>query len=314
MQNGRTIIRHSEYVQPVLGTIGFSTLALQINPGLSQTFPWLSSVGNNYDKYRWKKLAFHLVPVSATSSSGRIALAFSFDALQPPPQTPQQLFSIVPNDEQAVWAETAISVPCKKDEFYLRNQAILTQGLYGTSIASLVNTDRKTYDMGALFVSTNYCSSSQTVAELYVSYEIELIDPTAQPGPQASEIVVYTSTLANLFPPNTTSLLGTSAVYDSAYTSTLTVTAPGTYLINYIQFGTVFTASTTISATVGTVSVTNVQAVINTAATTLMYYAVLTITVDSNLGICNLLFTPNATTVTSGKYWFTKLADGTTYS
>jgi hypothetical protein len=310
MNNGRTIIAHSEYVQQVSGSTSLSVSSIPLNPGLSATFTWLASIAASYDKYRWRKLSFHFVPAAATSAKGRITLAHSSDALQTSPTTPQQLFAITPNDEGAVWSEVAISIPCRggaKDEYFVRS---LAQIVFSTGVAALLQTDRKTYDSGVLFMATNLCADTSVIGELYVSYEIELFDPTSNTGPLSGELYSTSSSLTNFFPATATSAVGTPLLINSGTANQFICLAPGSYVVTIHMVGTVITAGPSLSVIFGGFLFSTPRISINSAGTEVIYVSLLTVSVDTNIAYCQIAISVTATTITTTRVFFGAAVQG----
>jgi len=49
-------VKKKEYICDIDGTSAFSNNFFAVNPGLNDTFPWLSSIANNYEQYRFNGL------------------------------------------------------------------------------------------------------------------------------------------------------------------------------------------------------------------------------------------------------------------
>lgn len=79
-RNGDTCIKHKEYVGTITGSSSFTATSYPCNPGLTNMFPWLNSVASNYDKYKFINLRYIYVPAVASSTAGRITLAFNYNA------------------------------------------------------------------------------------------------------------------------------------------------------------------------------------------------------------------------------------------
>jgi hypothetical protein len=294
-RNGNVIITHSEYLGSVTSssTAGaFSTQRYGVNPGLLATFPWLSQIASNYDRYRWKKLCFYYVPASSTSTAGRISLAYTRDPTQQNPISNTQVFQIVPNDEQAVWSPAEICINGSKT-FFVRTSGT---NLY---LTNQFVTDLKTTDDGTLFVSTSLTAASTVVGEVYCYYEVELVDPVFNQAPLFSQLQCSSATAANLFNGATVTTGGIMA--DTSNANVVSFLNAGIYLFCPIFVGTGITnLALTVSATSGTgasVTINNSKAIINSGGTQLNGNYLLTVTADIT-GTCNMLVTLTSTTVT----------------
>lgn len=298
--NGSTVVTHCEFISVVSSAGTFTATRIPVNPGLGSTFAWLSNVASNYDRYRFRKLAFYYVPAVSTAQAGRMCLAFSFDANQPLPTTNQQMFSICPNDEETLWQELAISVPCvDKTKYYVRTVGT-NPNMVSPNGGSFVQ-DLKTTDPGVLFYSTNYASDSNC-GELYVSYEIELFDPTAAGSNPTGELSSSTSSITSIFPTPGTTQLGT-AIADTNISNAFAFTAGGTYLVTLKIVGTVVTnTAPTLTALTGALTSSNPTGwYANSVTSAGQGLFIVVVTADPATGTCNAYwtFTGSASTITA---------------
>jgi len=297
--NGSVVVSHSEYIGTVSSSATFAATTYPINPGLAITFPWLSNLAVNYVKYRFKKLQFLYVPAVGTATSGRVALAFDSNVTAAIPVNKQQMFSIAPNDEEAVWNEVAISVDTSKHAWLYVRQFLTAAS------NTIVNTsnDPKMSDCGRLIFAADLASGTVTCGELYVNYTVELVDPTAVPI-LGAEIYSTSSTVSNLFPSASTTVIGNGLISDTYFSDTVCLGASGTYLWTLVAIGTGITASSLAGATTGTISLpgANNYGVVNAAATEVVTVGNMVVTVDPTAGVAYLQITITATTVTSVRF------------
>lgn len=59
----------------------------RINPADGATFPWLSGVARKYEKYRFRKLKFTMVPHAPTTASGTLGMYVDYDPSDVPAPT-----------------------------------------------------------------------------------------------------------------------------------------------------------------------------------------------------------------------------------
>jgi hypothetical protein len=167
------IVCHREYLGDVTGSTAFTNLQYALNPGMSETFPWLSSIAANYQQYVFHGLIFEFRPLITDfitgGSPGVIVLTTNYNA-------DQQAYS---SRQEAENAEFAVSVKptlglvhmieCKTEETQMR--------LYNVRTGSLApNIDIKTYDLGLTQVITQN-NPAQVLGELWVSYCVEFFKP-----------------------------------------------------------------------------------------------------------------------------------------
>jgi len=169
LSNGDCVITHREYIADVVatGATTFSVVQYSCNPGLSTTFPWLSSVASNFESYRFERLNFEYETDISTATAGTAIMGMDYDAADPAPTTKTQVLSYRGAVRSPVW-QPCCMVSLNEDlnklkSFYIRR---------GTLAANL---DIKTYDTGNLFMCT--VSPAATIGELYVEYTVRLMTP-----------------------------------------------------------------------------------------------------------------------------------------
>jgi len=154
-----------------------------INPGQATTFPWLSSIAKNFEKYRFLNLEFYVVPqVSQFANGGRtgeVILSIDYDASDAQPGSYQQQADQVPHSTAMPYQRQ--SLRANPREMHLESDAkfIRPGGLPGAS-------DIKTYDAGNFFVGCTGLDASQfNVCSLHVKYTCELTVPVLENFAQA---------------------------------------------------------------------------------------------------------------------------------
>lgn len=174
--SGNAIIRHREYIGDINATTAFTIQTFPINPGMPNTFPWLSQVANSYECYRLRGLVFEFkslssdsVLSSATSSAlGAVIMATQYNSLSTTFISKLQM----ENHEFANSDKPSCTfyhpIECKKslnpvDELYIRDGDIPADA------------DLRLYDLGKLSVATVGMQAASGVAgELWCTYEVEL--------------------------------------------------------------------------------------------------------------------------------------------
>lgn len=223
--NGSIVrVGHRSLISTISTTAsGFSINKWPINPGLAQTFPWLSKLGSRYDKYRFVSLRFEYKSVCPTSTSGVMMMSVDFDAADATPTSKVDQAQTVPNVESNVWLGATLNVPVDNTWRFTR------QGLVS-------NTDIKTYDLGNLFVSTIY-GSGITTGELYVEYVVELTKPTAR-SPLTSTVISTAYASNPQFLASTTTYGGSAPVVAGLSNSLLQFTVSGEFQVAMTLTGT----------------------------------------------------------------------------
>lgn len=169
-----TVVTHREYVADINASINFSVVsAFAINPGVSQSFPWLSQVAQRFEKYRFRKLRYAFETTSPTNKQGSLMLVPDFDAEDPAPISKTQALSYKSSVRTQIWERITLEV--KQEDLRALPQYYIRGGSLSGSY------DIKTYDVGNLFVCFSGGDDNSVAGELWVEYEIELIAPNIQP-------------------------------------------------------------------------------------------------------------------------------------
>lgn len=175
-----TRIRHREYITDVVsGDAGsFNIQVFTINPGLSGTFPWLASVGNQYEEYKIRGMIFEFKTMSAdalnstNTALGQVIMATQYNVLSQPFINKQQM----ENYEFAGSTKPSMSlihpVECEPHE------TPLTELFIRANNQSTTGSDARIYDFGKFYIATNGLQAANVnLGELWVSYDIEFFKP-----------------------------------------------------------------------------------------------------------------------------------------
>lgn len=258
MQGSKGDIRvsHTEFVKDILGSAAFTATSFPINPGQGQLFPWLSSIAQRYESYRFNSLCFELNTVSSTATTGTVMLTVDFDAADAAPTSKVQAMSYRSSVRDAPWKD--LSQRLLPEDLHR-----LPMNFVRTTTALAGNLDIKTYDIGNLFVITQGQASAAAVSELYVTYDVSLITPQLEDSGSGSRL--YGS--AGL---SATSFVGTNTVLDPQSTIPLSWDAAGetvTFLAPFSGYVTIYATGTVITGIATAGSTATVAAMYNSAGT-----------------------------------------------
>jgi hypothetical protein len=174
-------IKHREYLKDITGSTGFSVQAFNINPGLVQSFPWLSNVAFPFQQYKIHGLLFEFVSMSAdalnstNTALGTVIMATQYNS------TLANFASKVEMEGYEFSCSTRPShslihpVECSPAESPL-------QHLYIRGGAPAANSDLRMYDLGIFQLATVGMQAAATIGELWVTYDIEFFKPRVEPG------------------------------------------------------------------------------------------------------------------------------------
>ena len=182
--DARVLIRHREFIGDVKGSTGFASVKYSINPGLDETFPWLSEVGNNYESYRFRRLVFEYSTIKGSTAAGSFMMYIAFDASDGGPTDKIEAFSHQGAVKGPTWAPNIVLDASRANLEKFGTQRFIRSALKA-------GTDIKTYDVGNLWLCTSGQADTSAMGELYVTYELELMTPqmhTSDPSDTASSV------------------------------------------------------------------------------------------------------------------------------
>jgi hypothetical protein len=179
--NETTVIRHREYITDIITSSTASTFLLNtyaVNPGLDNTFPWLSTLASQYQEYKVRGMVFEFVSTSAdalnsvNTALGSVIFASRYRANSQPFINKQQMLNEYFSCDGKPSCSFVHPIECNPREspsnlLYIR-----------TGSPAAANDDLKWYDLCEVDVATQgFQGTSVNVGELWVSYEIELLKP-----------------------------------------------------------------------------------------------------------------------------------------
>lgn len=225
--NSRTLISEFEFLSSILGSQTFVTTQYSINPGLFNTFPWLSAIADRFELYTFLSLEFLFVTTSPTSVTGSISMAVDPDVEDPPPTTKQQMMTFNGSVTDVAWKDISIRVPPKSrfaKDLFIRS-------------GSVSNTDQKTYDLGNFYIATQGQANNTTqVGELYVRYKVALISPQLTNVGSIYGSAYFASTNGTPtipFPALHTSFASSGSIVPSSTNTSYTLLMPANAAVQY---------------------------------------------------------------------------------
>lgn len=172
------VVRHKEYVATISGKTAFTVVnSFNINPGLSNLFPWLADVAANFQEYRIRGMVFHYVPSSglavsgSNSALGTVMIQTSYRSNDTAPTNKVEMLNEYWSSESIPSEPFCHPVECnpKENPFniqYVRNGAVPT------------GDNQLLYDLGTTYVAVAGQQANDTnLGDLWITYEIELKKP-----------------------------------------------------------------------------------------------------------------------------------------
>lgn len=165
-QNGRNSMRfrETERIATIPGSVSFANAtSITCNPALAASFPWLSGHAALFENYKIHRLVYRYKNLKGTASAGNIILSFDYDTLDAAPSSAVAATQSTHYIDGAPWRIFQLQVPT--------NNRILF-----TRVGAITGADLKTYDMGALHISTEGCADTSDHGYLEVEYDIEFFN------------------------------------------------------------------------------------------------------------------------------------------
>ncbi len=211
-----SMYKECERIMTITGKTSFGIVdSLRVNPGLPETFPWLSGLANLFEKYKFHRLVFRFKNLKGTSSAGNILLSFDYDTLDSAPTSAIEMTQSTIYVDGAPWRVFELEIPVG-DLPYLYTRS-----------GNVASSDLKTYDIGRLHIGAEGCADTTDHGYLEVEYHVSLKDkqPLTSGNVGSGDIAVFNlsanqainTTTANLNfneeVVNTLGITNTSGVY-----------------------------------------------------------------------------------------------------
>jgi len=180
--NQNMTITHREYLQDVYGPqdANFNNSSLDINPGLTENFPWLSQLAANYEEYEIEQLVFEFhstVNPSATNNTsgatGTIIMATNYNPDAPAFQTKEVMMQYHGAVSGRITDDMSHGVECDPK----KNAGTATKYV---RTAKPIGQSLKDFDLGKFqwaIVNIPMGFENQQIGEMWVYYTIRLQKP-----------------------------------------------------------------------------------------------------------------------------------------
>jgi len=167
------VVCHREFIGDITGTAAFTNRVFPLNPGDTQTFPWLSTVAANYSQYRFHGVVFEFKPLITDyvvgGAPGVIVLSTNYNADD----------AAFVNKRQMENSEFATSVKPTENLMHMiecdPKQTSINE-LYVRVGSNPSGVDKKTTDLANFQLATQG-NPVQLLGELWVTYCVEFFKP-----------------------------------------------------------------------------------------------------------------------------------------
>lgn len=186
------IVRHKEFIGEIKSSTAYAVqYSLELNPGVSGTFPWLSNIARNYQEYRFKGVIFHYIPTSGSAVAstnnalGSVMMQTSYRATDTPPDSKRELLNEYWSTETAPFETCCHPIECNPSENPFNIQ-------YVRQVAVPEGDNLLMYDLGVTHIATSGQQADNVVlGDLWVTYEVELKKPILFSNVTTPGVVVF---------------------------------------------------------------------------------------------------------------------------
>jgi len=238
------IVSHREYVSPVSFDDSvtwnvdqtWQLYGFPIQPSETTLFPWLSTISNSFEQYRFNRLAVRYSPVAGTNSFGSVSIAYDYDIrdLQVAAAAKSGPVSGLPaigDRVQILQNENCTTVPLWKDALINANVLSLMGGVsrkYTRHAAFEINAaSARSSDCGVVYLGLhNPYPGYLAYGDMWVEYEIEFFTPQPSPSLYSGQVINgggpnssthdYRFPISQAFPPPTSNVYATAKQYAKA--------------------------------------------------------------------------------------------------
>jgi hypothetical protein len=179
-ETGGILFSNKEYLGSITATNAFDNTSWKLNPGLAETFPFLSQIAANYQEYAFVQLAFvfktQLSDVSSTGAIGSIIMCHNQNSNEPPFKTKSVMLQKIGSISEVPTRDIVCGIECDPNKI-----ANTTNGGKYTRIGSVPEgavIDQ--YDWGTFQLATDgmpVANEQEVQGELWVSYTVYLRQP-----------------------------------------------------------------------------------------------------------------------------------------
>jgi len=174
--SGSMRIKHREYLTDVSGSATFTNSSFPINPGLYNTFPFLSSLAQNFQEYKFHGLVFYFNSTSANALNstntalGTLIMSTNYNSVEPNFTSKVQMEAFEFSNSGTPSMSQIHCIECDPRQNALGELYVRTGSLE-------LNSDQRLYDLGVFQLATVGMQATANVGELWVSYDVTLYKP-----------------------------------------------------------------------------------------------------------------------------------------
>lgn len=173
---GEIRVCHKEYIGTISSTVNFASAGMALNPGLANSFPWLSTIAQNFEMYNWNGIVFQFISTSAdalnstNTALGKIVLATDYNAEDSLMVDIQQMMGTEFSNMGKPSNNIMHAIECAPDQQAVKKYWVRT----GTVPDGQ---DKRLYDLGIFQIATEGSQAEAVIGDLWVTYDVTLSKP-----------------------------------------------------------------------------------------------------------------------------------------
>jgi hypothetical protein len=192
LPNGSIRVRHREFVTNIdTNSTAQNMVALPLNPGDGKTFPWLSLMANNYDRWEPVRMSVSYEPFVATTVSGTVSAFIDYDPTDAAPTNKAAMLNSMGAKRSPVWSNFAINMARSEIK---HDKHLFTR----VPAREVFDGNLRLTDAGTIFVAVTDSNHVGDIGEIWIDYEILLHVPAFhKDDPNASRRLIFNATEQN---------------------------------------------------------------------------------------------------------------------
>lgn len=234
-------VKHRELISGALqGSVGFvKQLTIKLNPGLAESFPWLSNVASQFEHYTIHSLGLSFVSTSATTETGVLIMSPEYDPSTADPSSETECTQVAGTVESPSWQSCRIQLDPK---------SLHPSGPKKFVRRGAVAGDVRLSDAGKVHIATTGQGGVRALGKIWMEYDVEFFKPqsVAMLAATPRTLSEYVNVPVLTYPSGVATYTSVSIVFDPLGIGTQTAaswTPPrGSYLVT-----TNFTATDTVN-------------------------------------------------------------------
>lgn len=171
-------VRHKEFLGVITGSQSFTVQkTIELNPGLPEAFPWLSTIASKFQEYQIKGAVFHFVPTSGVAVSGTnpalgsVMIQTSYRSNDTAPGSKLEMMNEYWSSEACPSAPFCHPIECNPSETVLSSRYVRNTAVPATE-------SQLFYDLGVTYVATQgQQADGNILGDLWLTYDIVLRKP-----------------------------------------------------------------------------------------------------------------------------------------